>query len=175
VISSDKPGRETESSEATDRRVPADPVDPFASLVAELAALRDFALHFVRAQIDLAKWQVRSLAILAVAGLVAFFATIALAAYATILLLRGLAGGLAAAVGERAWLGALLAGVAGLGGLALVTALLVRAGQKRWKRRKADEYDARKLLQRLRHGRSVDDPAGGNGQRHAPAGSPPGS
>lgn len=153
-----RPERESRDNGRSDRGVPADSPDLIASLVHELEALAGYATHLAHTQLDLARWRLRTLVLGAVVGGIALACLTALAVFAGMQVIGGVAGGLGALTGS-AWLGELLAGMLALGGLAGAAAWAIVRSQRNWQHKKTCEYEERKALQRARYGRDVDDAA----------------
>lgn len=93
----------------------------------------------VAAHTDRVRASIRQLAIKAALGVLAGIVGIAVLATAAVLLVRGIAGGLAAAFGI-AWLGDLLAGAIVLGGIALATAIALGSARKKRMRSLVERY-----------------------------------
>jgi hypothetical protein len=94
------------------------PTSAIQDIVLEIKALRRYALDLVAARVGLARAKLKLVLFLACLGVVAGFAVLAAAATGTVLFLRGLAGGLSAALGDRPWLGDLTTGALTFGCLA---------------------------------------------------------
>lgn len=133
--------------------------DPIRRLLAELAALREYAAHLATAQVDIVRLRARNLFVGLVMGVAFALLAWITAITATVFLIRGIAGGLAAAFGGRAWLGELLTGILILGLLAASMGLIAVTRQKRRRQMKVAKYELRKTRQRDRFGRDAEDAA----------------
>ncbi len=141
-----------DASPARGRTVDADPLGEFVTRLAELG---DYATHYAAARFDIAKVRLRNLLVGIAAGLVGLVIAIGVVLTFFVYLLSGLAGGLSVALGDRPWLGTLLAGASGLAlvaGSLMLLALRMRNAQRRAIVRK---YEERKARQRRRYGKDV--------------------
>jgi hypothetical protein len=124
-----------------------------------LGELREYASYLAAAKADAVKFSLKKAAFFAVLGAVAGVAALALIATAAALLLKGFSGGLGVLLGDRLWLGDLIAGAAVLIGLLLGLAaaggILKRASLKKT----IDKYEKRQERQRERYGRGADEQA----------------
>ncbi len=129
--------------------------DEWRAMLRELTALRLYAGHFVAAVLDRQGLRLRRLLrMLAVFAMVILLAAVSAVAF-TLYFIRGVAGGLSAAV-ESAWLGQLLTGALGLALMWIGVRVLVSVIDEAKLRRRAFEYEARKAEQRLKVGEDVD-------------------
>ena len=133
--------------------------DPLRRLLSEFSALREYAAHLAATYVDLTRARARKLVISAILGIAAAIVGLTVAIACAIYTVRGVAGGLAAAVGGRIWLGELLAGVAGLCVLAGLAGIAVRMSAKRRHASAVQKYEDRKAGQRARIGRDVEEAA----------------
>jgi hypothetical protein len=122
------------------------PTDAIKDLVLELRALRRYAMDLVAARVGRARAKLKLILVLACLGLVAVFAVLVAIVTATVLLLRGLAGGLAAAFGPP-WLGDLAAGVLVLACLTGGGWVIVKQVQKVRKTKAEHRKEARERSQ----------------------------
>jgi hypothetical protein len=151
---------------AVEREIPAsgsNEADPLRRLLQELVALREFASHFVLVQFDSLRMRAARLALIAGLSLVAVLLGGVLAVVCSIYIVRGVAGGLAAALGDRPWLGELLAGVGGLVFLTALVFLAIRSTGARRRRAQQERFEKRKAQQRARVGFDVEEAACGVG------------
>lgn len=135
----------------------ADPASAFGQVRQDLAELREYAAYYVATRVDAAKAMARRLVFWLVLATVA--ATIALAglAAAAVLLLQGLAGGLADLFNGAPWLGPLIVGAVVL--LVSIVGLFVIHSrvEKSALKRKKTEYGERQAWQEQAFGHSVSD------------------
>jgi len=106
----------------------------------DMRAMRAALELFIAVRRDQLKLALRRTFLWAVAIGLAIFVTAVLAATACVMVMVGMAGGVAELVGGRIWLGQLLTGlvfVGGGGGLAFV---LVRIAQQRFRRKTLERY-----------------------------------
>lgn len=110
--------------------------DPARELAGQLARLK--RIRAARRELHLL-----TLGLAVLAGLAALLTTLVLAFSAARLVVRGLGGGVEAALGGPAWRAELLAGVLLLGGLAAALAILFRLGERRLLRALGSPRDGR--------------------------------
>lgn len=134
--------------------------DPLDSLLKQLSAVSEYSLHFVEAKLDGAKVRLRHVLLAALAGVIGLVLATTMAIVSGIYLARGVAGGLAVAVGNRAWLGQLLAGLLGLSVLAAFTWVVMGTARMKRLAEKRTKYELRKARQREEFGRDVEQAAG---------------
>ncbi|HLL88918.1 MAG TPA: hypothetical protein VK324_06420, partial [Tepidisphaeraceae bacterium] len=91
--------------------------DAFRQAMAAAGELKDYATYYLSAKVDGLKVGVRNLALYAGLGIVGAVAGVTMIAYATVLLLGGIADGLGRLFGGHYWLGHLLVGLLVLGGV----------------------------------------------------------
>jgi hypothetical protein len=135
--------------------------DPLRHLGRYVAEIRAYALHYLEARVDGVKLAVRRAVLLAVLACVGLFVLLTLLIVAPVLLVSGLAGLIAAALGTGNWVGQLLAG-----GLLLVaaaaTGFVALATAKRTAlRHLREKYALRHELQRESLGKSIVERAAG--------------
>jgi hypothetical protein len=80
-------------------------------LFEDLSALREYALYYVSARVDVVKHRVRKAILWAAAGVMGMVAGAVVLITAIVLLLDGIAAGLAALLGGRRWAGDLITGI----------------------------------------------------------------
>lgn len=126
--------------------------DPLAGLLDEL---REYASYYFDVRADQAKLKLRRVLIGAVIGAAGVTVLLALLATTTTLLLAGVAGGLAEALGGRVWLGNFATGggvlLIGAMGLLIARWYVRRSGFKQT----AAKYAQRRAQQRQRFGRDI--------------------
>ena len=125
----------------------------------QFAKLREFAAYYVSVRIDSLRLLVRRLGI--AAGMIAVIGVgvLALVVTAVVLLMRGVAGGLAALFPHYPWLGDLIAGVLFL--LVPVIAILIgmRVVTRTFRSFTVEKYETRQRQQRQHFGSDVRDSA----------------
>jgi hypothetical protein len=135
------------------------PAEAFRRLQKQVEELQAYFAHFVSAKVDSVVLSARRLAIWAVLGVVGLIALAALIVTAIVLVLHGVANGLAVLFAGRLWLGQLVAGSGILIMLVLSILIGVRTWQTRWRQQKVQQYDERQFQQRAAFGHSVEDRA----------------
>jgi hypothetical protein len=151
---------------AVDREIPpsgSNEADPLRRLLQELVAIREFASHLVVAQVDSLRLRVAKLALIAGLSVAAVLLGGILAVICLLYIVRGVAGGLAAALGDRPWLGELLAGIGGIALLAALVFLAIGWTGARRRRAQQERFEKRKAQQRARVGFDVEEAACGVG------------
>jgi len=135
------------------------PEEALHRLLQQVTVLQAYFMHFVSAKVDRSLLSARQLALGAILGVVGLIALAGLMVTATVLLLVGVATGLALLFNGWLWLGQVVVG----GGILFLLALTIRMGlrtwQSRWCRQKVQQYDERQLQQRAAFGHSVADRA----------------
>jgi hypothetical protein len=159
------PGR----SGQTDGDPAADVHNPKADLTAaevlrmigeRLAELRIYAGYYLAAKLDRLKLTIRQIVLLAIVGLVGVIAAVGAVVTAIVLLLCGIAGGLAALCGHTPWLGDLLCGLLVLGIIAFGLWYFVRSFSKASRQATVDKYEREQAKQRTEIGQDVAQRAG---------------
>jgi len=129
--------------------------DVTSSILERLGEIREYAGYYVSTQTDAIKNKVTWLVVYAVLGIVG--AIIGTAALATIgvLLINGIAGGLAALFGGRVWLGQLVTAVLLLGLIGIGAFVGMKMLRSSLKRKLMAKYEQRHQDQRKRYGSDV--------------------
>ncbi len=135
------------------------PAEVLHLLLEQVAALQSYFTHFVSATVDRGLLSAQQLALWAILGMIGLIALAGLVVTATILLLVGMATGLALFCNGRLWLGQAVVGGGILVLLALTFRLGLRTWQHRWYQQKVQQYDERQRQQRAAFGQSVADRA----------------
>lgn len=141
--------------EPNGRGAPASWREVLASMVERLGEIRDYVGYYAETKSDGVKQQAIWAGIYAALGILAGLIGAAVLVTATVLLVNGIAGGLAALFGHREWLGQLVTGLLLLGlfaGGAVVGLKVLRASFKKKLRAK---YEQRHQEQRGRFGADV--------------------
>jgi len=125
-----------------------------------LAELRIYAGYYLTAQLDRLKLTIRQIVLLAVVGVIAAIAAAGALVAAIVLLLRGIAGGLATLCGHVPWLGDLLCGLLVLGIMAFALWYFVRSFAKASRRATVEKYEREQTRQRTDIGHDVAQRAG---------------
>jgi hypothetical protein len=128
-------------------------------LLAQVAELRAYAMHFVSAKADGIKLSVRQAMVWAVLGVLGVIAASSAIVTAIVLLLTGLAGGLAVAFDSALWLGQVVVGFFLLVLIAVGTWIGLRLQQRKSRQKKVQQYAERQLQQRAAFGHNVADRA----------------
>lgn len=131
--------------------------DLFAPLMAHLQELKEYFSYYFAARADLVKAKIRKVVFYAAIGIVGALAGATLLVVAVVMLLSGVAGGLAELMGNRPWAGNLATGTV----LAAVIFGSLRMVMPQWlvtsRRQTKDKYDRRRQTQRSRFGHDVDE------------------
>lgn len=121
--------------------------------------IAEYFRHYITAQRDSLMLRLRTALFVAVVAVTVLIAAIVSIAVATVLVLVGLSDGIAASLGDRAWLGRLIVGVSVLaiaaGSSSLGIVLWLRFSRKRT----ICDYEYRHLRQRAIFGRDVHNAA----------------
>ena len=128
-------------------------------LLRQVMELYTYVLHFITAKADGIKLTVRQAVMWAVVGILGLIAASSVLVTAIVLLLSGLAGGLAVAFDSEAWLGKVVVGFLLLVIIAVGTLLGVRMQQRKSRHKKVQQYAERQLQQRTTFGHNVADRA----------------
>lgn len=139
------------SSEAT----PPPDVNPLEPLLKHLTELREYISYYLASSADSVKLSVRSALIKAVMGIVGLLAASAVVITAAVLLLTGMAHGLAVLFGNRLWAGELTTGVVVLAATAAGVYLGVSRLTKSSRRKTIEKYERRQDQQRAAFGHDV--------------------
>jgi hypothetical protein len=126
-----------------------------APLKAALAELREYADYYLAARVDGVKASVRRIAALAIVGVLAAVVLLSALAASTVLVITGMARGLAVLAGGRVWLGELAVG----GAILVLFTIAVAGGLRLWsasqRRKTQQKYERRRNEQRARFGRDA--------------------
>jgi hypothetical protein len=138
--------------------------EAFQRLLAQLPELREYATYFVSAKTDQIKVRARTSAAMAVYGLLGLMILTMVLGTAVVLLLAGLAGGLAVLLQSGLWLGNTIIGLVVL----VVVALGVYLGIQKWHKSAAvqteEYYEQRQQQQQLAFGHTVAQRARGTAE-----------
>jgi hypothetical protein len=138
--------------------------------IAQFAKLREFAAYYVATRLDAIKLTVRRLGIAAGLMIISMIGVLAIIVTAVVLVMRGIAGGLAELFPRYPWLGDLIAGVVFLIASVLVVMIAMRAMTRTFKSFTVHRYEARQRQQRQHFGSDVRDdasaPASPTGKAH---------
>jgi hypothetical protein len=144
--------------------------DAFRQAAAAAGELKDYATYYLAAKVDGIKVGVRNAALYAALGIVGAIAGVTMVAYATILLLGGLADGLGRLFGGHYWLGHLLIGLLVLGGIFGGGLWFISRMTKKSRQQTVQKYEAKRGEQRTSYGHDVHDrakgPVAANGNGH---------
>lgn len=128
---------------------------PLEPLLAHIGELREYASTYLAARLDRMKLTGRMIAFWAVVGLLAGVMGLAAAVTAVVLLMLGIADGLAALLGNHAWAGYLLCGGGFLVVLTVALVLFKRSWFRTSRRRTIEKYERRHQAQRAAYGHDV--------------------
>jgi lysylphosphatidylglycerol synthetase-like protein (DUF2156 family) len=124
-------------------------------LARDLGALRAYFLHYVAARSGSVSARIKRGILLAGLGIVGLFAGLTAIAVAVGLAIFGIAHGLAEAFGGRLWLGELAAGLGVLILFGLAASLAIRYWLNLSLRKAKENYERRRIQERVRYGRDV--------------------
>ena len=135
------------------------PGEAIREAMTQLAKLREFAAYYVTTRLDAIRLAVRHLGIVAGMMVVVGVGALAVIVTAVVLMMRGIAGGLAELFPRYPWLGDLIAGVVFL--LIPIPAIMIgmRAITRTFKTLTVQKYEARQRQQRQHFGSDVSDNA----------------
>jgi hypothetical protein len=136
--------------ENRDRTQPSGP-HPLEPLLEHLAALRGHVDHYVQATADSLRLTARQIVVRIALGCLASTVGIAALVTATVLVLNGAAGGIAAALNGRMWAGQLIVGLSLLLLVAVACWLGVRQLTKTSRSKTIDKYERQYHRQSARH------------------------
>jgi hypothetical protein len=152
----DKSSPETSESDVGPQPSPFDP------LLRHLAELQMLVGHYLRARTDQITASLRTIVFWAIAGLIGLIIAVALLATAVVLVLQGIAAGLAR-LGLQPWAADLITGIVCIAVVGAGIAI-ASASQKRAARRKRrDDYEHFRARYRAKFGHSLDE-TGGHGK-----------
>jgi hypothetical protein len=139
----------------------AEPSAPeaFDRLLKQAAELREYVTYFISAKADSVKLSVQQVVMWVALGFVGMIALGSLLATVMVLLLTGLAEGLAVVFGGRIWLGNIVAGLLTLAILGFGSFLWVRQRRKSSHIRTIQRYEQQQRQQQAAFGHSVADRA----------------
>jgi uncharacterized membrane protein len=147
---------------ADDQKPRADPAaaEALRSIWDRLAELRIYARYYLTAKLDRLKLTIRQIVLLAIVGVIAVIAAAGAVVTAIVLLLRGMAGGLATLCGHVPWLGDLLCGLLVLGIIVIALWYFLRSFAKASRRATVEKYEREQTRQRADIGHDVAQRAG---------------
>lgn len=134
-------------------------VDALQQLLTQVGEVWEYLTYFVQAKVGGITYSLRQMATLAVLGIIGLITAAGLMVTAVVLLLTGVAQGLAIAFGNRLWLGNAVTGFGLLVLLALVLGVGIRRQRRRSYAQRKQEYAERQLRQQAAFGRNVADHA----------------
>lgn len=142
---------------AHDNQEPTEGPEPDALrlLFKQFRQLREYFSYYVTAKTDSVKLSLRNVVLWVVLAVLGCVAVVALMVSASWLLLSGIAEGLSALFGDRAWVGNLMTGVLVLAGLGLGTYYTLAKRARSSRERTVKKYEKRQARQQERCGRDV--------------------
>jgi membrane protein implicated in regulation of membrane protease activity len=149
-------GRSAQTAEPGQDHTAAEALD---QLLTQVAELRAYVMHFVSATADGIKLSVRQAMVWVVLGVLGVIAASSAIVTAIVLLLTGLAGGLAVAFDSALWLGQVVVGFLLLVLIVVGTLIGLRLQQRKSRQKKVQQYAERQLQQRATFGHNVADRA----------------
>jgi membrane protein implicated in regulation of membrane protease activity len=145
--------------EAAQSDMPPHPGDALHEATLQFARFREFASYYIATRFDAIKLTIRRLGIAAGMMIVAGVGAMAVITTAVVLLMQGIAGGLAELFPRYPWLGDIITGVIFL--IVLIIAIMIgmRAVTRTFKSLTVHKYEARQRQQRQHFGSDVRDNA----------------
>jgi hypothetical protein len=131
---------------------PEAPADAFHEAMEHVGELKEYVSLYVAAKLDKIKVSVRRIVLYAVLGVLALVVGAAMLVMASVQLLSGLAGVIAAGLGGRMWAGNLIVGFVLLTGIMLGAWLMVRRMFNSSRKATVDRYERRLQRQRVDFG-----------------------
>ena len=128
-------------------------------LLSQVRELSTYAVHFLSATVDGVQLSIRHIVVRIVLGLLGAITVSSVLVTATVLLLTGIAGGVAVAFDAELWVGKTIVGFLLLLIIAMSVFVGVRLGQRNARHKKVQQYAERQLQQRATFGRNVADRA----------------
>jgi uncharacterized membrane protein len=145
----------SESAAPGDDGAPQSTEQAIDAVFKHVAEVRDYALLYVETRKDQVKVVLFKVLLYAVLGMLALVVGAGVLAVSVVLLLQGVAGGLARLLGDRAWAGNLITGGGVLLFLVLAIYFGVRGATRSSRRRLGEKYDRRQEELRRRFGREA--------------------
>ena len=146
---------------ASDAAEPATPPDPLAGLTRSLAELREFAAVYVAARLDRLQVGARQALVWAALGIAGGVVGAAMLIAATVMLLEGLALGLAELLGGRVWAGNLIVATVVLAAAAATIYRVLGRFTAASRQRTIEKYERRRQSERATYGIDVAQRAHG--------------
>jgi len=132
----------------------------FASLKSNVEELKEYASYYMAAKSDGFRQSLKNVALYAGLGVLGMIIGAGILVTASVLLVLGIAHGLATLFGSL-WLGELVTAIVLLGGIGIGAWLMIKKITGNWKTALKKKYEERKASQRARFGRDVADRARG--------------
>jgi uncharacterized membrane protein len=132
---------------------------PIDDLFKHLAEVREYALLYLESRKDQIRVRIQKGILFAGLGLVALAVAATALIVSVVLLIGGIAGGVAWLLGARPWLGQLITGTVVLGGTALGMWLLARRLTAASRRHLTEKYERKRRELRERFGRQASPEA----------------
>jgi hypothetical protein len=126
-------------------------------LLKQFQELREYVSYYVTAKTDSAKLSLRNTVLWISFAALGFVAVAGLIVMASWFALSGIAQGVGALFGDRAWIGAVITGVLALAGVGLGVSCAASTRKNAARKRTVRKYETRHARQRARFGRDVQD------------------
>jgi len=134
-----------QQSHGTQEPEAAKSTHPFEPFWKDIVALREYAVHYTTARVDTIKYRARRVLIWAAVGLLAATASLIMLITAMVLLLQGVASGLADLLGGRRWAGDLITGSFLLIGMGVVVFLAIFVWVRSSRQKTVKKYDRHRI------------------------------
>ncbi|MEX0714679.1 MAG: hypothetical protein WD278_20240 [Pirellulales bacterium] len=138
---------------------PRDQGDPLGRVVAHIKELQAYFQHHLAARVDSVGHSLRRAAFMAGLGAIGLVVLVGLLVSCVVLVLWGIAGGLALVFGEHAWAAYVVTGTVPLVCLAAGVYLFYSKWTKASRQRTLEKYEGRQQQQRRQFGHNVADRA----------------
>jgi hypothetical protein len=146
---------EPNTAQASDDESATAEPNPLAGLLSNLAELREYAALYLATHADSVKLSARQAVLKAAVGVIGLVAAVAIVATAGVLLVTGMANGIALLLGDRLWAGQLITAVVILSVLAGGAYAGLRIVLKSSRNRTVEKYERRHQQQRAAFGHDV--------------------
>ena len=152
---SSSPPSDAESNRADASAGDTPPVEELHQAADAVARAREYASHYIAAKTDQIRAGVQRAALYAMLGVLGLVAAVAAVVTAVTLLVIGIAQLISAALGQTAWAGNLIVGVAVAAVVGLSAWIITRNMLRASHQKLAEKYESRRQEQRTRFGRDA--------------------